>query len=132
MAYRILADGVVVVHFGFVLFIALGAGLVWRWRPVMWVHLPAAAWGVLIECTGWTCPLTPLENWLRWLGEQAGYGDGFVEHYLLSMLYPEGLTRSVQVTLGVVVLVLNLLLYWCILSSQPTRGVTERMSCFHL
>jgi hypothetical protein len=93
MANRILADCVVVVHLGFVLFVALGGMLVLRRRSIMWLHLPAVAWGVVVELAGWTCPLTPLENWLRGVDEEASYGGGFVEHYLLAILYPEGLTR---------------------------------------
>jgi len=111
MAYRILADYVVVVHFGFVLFVMFGGVLALRWRSVMWLHLPAVVWGVVVELAGWTCPLTPLENCFRDMGEEAGYGGGFVEHYLLAILYPEGLTRNVQMTLGCVALAVNLLIY---------------------
>ena len=80
MRYRILADFVVIVHFGFALFVALGGLLVWRWRHVLWFHLPAAVWGILIECTGWRCPLTQLENWLRRLGGEGGYTGDFIAH----------------------------------------------------
>jgi|SRR5215813_10106799 len=111
MAYRILADCVVVVHLSFVLFVVFGGMLVFRRRSVMCLHLPAVAWGVVVELTGRTCPLTPLENWLRDMGEEVGYWGGFVEHYLLAILYPEGLTRNVQMTLGCVALTVNLLIY---------------------
>jgi hypothetical protein len=116
MAYRILADFVVVVHSGFVLFVVLGGMLVLRWRPAMWIHLPSAVWGVLIEVAGWTCPLTPLENWLRDVGEDAGYTGGFVEHYLLSILYPARLTRNLQMAFGLVVLAVNVPVYWRVFS----------------
>jgi hypothetical protein len=122
MAYGILADLVMVAHLGFVLFVVLGGVLVLYWRPALYVHLPAAVWGVLIEFAGWTCPLTPLENWLRQLGQEAGYTGGFVEHYLLAVLYPESLTRKVQITLGAVVLVVNLLLYWRVYSCHLSCG----------
>jgi hypothetical protein len=122
MAYGILADLVMVTHLGFVLFVVLGGVLVLYWRPALYVHLPAAVWGVLIEFAGWTCPLTPLENWLRQLGQEAGYTGGFVEHYLLAVLYPESLTRKVQITLGAVVLVVNLLLYWRVYSCHLSCG----------
>jgi hypothetical protein len=122
MAYGILADLVMVAHLGFVLFVALGGVLVLCWRPALYIHLPAAVWGVLIEFAGWTCPLTPLENWLRQLGQEAGYTGGFVEHYLLAILYPESLTRKVQITLGAVVLVVNLLLYWRVYSCHLSCG----------
>jgi hypothetical protein len=122
MAYGILADLVMVTHLGFVLFVVLGGVLVLYWRPALYVHLPATVWGVLIEFAGWTCPLTPLENWLRQLGQEAGYTGGFVEHYLLAVLYPESLTRKVQITLGAVVLVVNLLLYWRVYSCHLSCG----------
>ena len=94
--YRALADAVVVLHFGFVLFVVLGGLAVPRWRRVVYAHLPCAAWGALIELGGWTCPLTPLENGLRALGQQAGYGGTFVEHYVTRVMYPAGLSRGMQ------------------------------------
>jgi hypothetical protein len=116
MVYRILADLLVIVHFSFVLFVVLGGVLAWRWQPIMWVHLPAVVWGVLIEWAGWICPLTPFENWLREMGEEAEYIGSFVEHYLITILYPEDLTRELQITLGFVVLAINVLIYWRALS----------------
>jgi hypothetical protein len=111
MLYRLLADLVLVVHLLFVAFaVAGGLLVVWRWR-VAWVHLPCAVWAALIEFAGWICPLTPLENWLRRLGGEAGYEGGFVETYVLAALYPEGLTRGVQVALGTLVVVVNVALY---------------------
>jgi hypothetical protein len=111
MIYRALADTVLVLHLAFVLFAVGGGLLVLYRRSVAWLHVPAAAWAGLISLGGWICPLTPLENHLRHLGGQAGYAGGFVEHYLLSVLYPDGLTRGVQVALGIGVLVLNLVVY---------------------
>jgi hypothetical protein len=113
--HGLLADAVVVVHFGFVLFVLFGGLLVLRWRRVMWLHLPAAAWGALIEFAGWICPLTPLEKWLRRQGNLGGYEGGFVEHYILPVLYPQALTRSVQLVLGLLVVLLNLFIYWRVL-----------------
>ena len=107
-----LADAVVVVHFAFVLFVLFGGLLVLRWRRVRWLHLPAAAWGALIEFAGWTCPLTPLEKWLRREGNLGGYEGGFVEHYILPLLYPQALTRNIQLVLGFIVVLLNLYIYW--------------------
>lgn len=111
MIYRGLADLVLVIHLAFVLFVVLGGLLVLRWRRLAWLHLPAAVWGVLIEYTGWICPLTPLENWLRVRGGEAGYTGGFIQHYIQPVLYPAGLTRSTQLILGSVALVLNLTAY---------------------
>src|SRR5262245_32077190 len=111
MLYHRLADLVVAIHFAFVIFVVLGALLVLRWPRLAWVHVPAAIWGVLIEYAGWTCPLTPLENWLRRAGGQAAYQGGFVEHYVIPVLYPLGLTRTTQWVLGTIVLVVNLAAY---------------------
>jgi len=112
MAYRILAEMVIGIHLCFVLFVALGGLLVLHWRALMWVHIPAAVWGVLIEFAGWICPLTPLENDLRRLSGEAGYRSDFIQHYLMSILYPEALTREVQIILGCVALSVNLFIYW--------------------
>ncbi len=106
-----LADLVVVVHFLFIAFVAGGALLLFRWPRVAWVHLPAAAWGVFVEWSGRICPLTPLENALRRAAGEAGYGGGFVERYLLPVIYPAGLTPVVQLWLGAFVLVLNVGIY---------------------
>jgi hypothetical protein len=112
MPYGVLADVVVVLHFGFVLFVIFGGLLALRWRRAVWFHLPAAVWGALIEFAGWICPLTPLEKWLRHEGGLAGYQGGFVEHYILPVLYPHGLTRGIQLILGAVVVALNVAVYW--------------------
>ena len=111
MLFRFAADLVVLTHFTFVFFVVFGALLALRWPRAIFLHLPAATWGALIEFQGWICPLTPLENRLRSLGGQAGYPGGFIEHYLLPLLYPSDLTRTMQFTLGAVVVVINGLLY---------------------
>jgi hypothetical protein len=111
MLYRLLADLIVVVHFSFMLFVVAGGALVLRWPKVAWVHVPALIWGALIEFFGWVCPLTPLEVALRHRGGEAAYTGGFIAHYLVSVLYPEGLTRGIQVGLGVLVLALNGVVY---------------------
>lgn len=111
MIYRVLADLVLVIHLAFVLFVVLGGLLVPRWPRLAWLHLPAAVWGVLIEYSGWICPLTPLENSLRVKGGEAGYSTGFIQHYIQPTLYPSGLTRPTQLVLGSIVLLLNLAAY---------------------
>jgi hypothetical protein len=118
LIYRALAELILALHFVFVLFVVLGGLLVVRWPRVAWLHIPAAIWGVLIEYTGWICPLTPLENALRTRGGEAGYSGGFIEHYIQPLLYPAGLTRSTQVVLGSVVLLLNLTAYGIALSRK--------------
>jgi hypothetical protein len=109
--YRLLADAVVVVHFGFVLFVVFGGLLALRWPRVLWLHAPAAVWGALIEFAGWICPLTPLENELRRRGGEAGYAGGFIEHYVLPVLYPAELTRATQLVLGALVIAINAAVY---------------------
>jgi len=111
MLYRILADLVVGVHALFVAFVIAGGLLALRWPWVAALHLPAAVWGALIEFQGWICPLTPLEKSLRAAAGQAGYQGGFIEHYLLPVLYPAGLTRGVQLWLGSAVVGVNLVVY---------------------
>ncbi|HEV2149765.1 MAG TPA: DUF2784 domain-containing protein [Longimicrobiaceae bacterium] len=111
MLYRWLADAVVLVHLGFVLFVVLGGLLVLRRPRLAWLHVPAALWGVWIEFSGRVCPLTPLENRLRRLGGEAGYSGGFIDRYVVSLLYPEGLSRSLQLVLGALVLTLTLAIY---------------------
>ena len=111
MIYGVLADLVVVVHLLFVAFAVLGGLLVLKWPRVAWFHLPAALWAALIEFANWPCPLTPLENRLRHLAGGAGYETGFIEHYLLPLLYPPGLSRGLQIGLGILVLMVNLAVY---------------------
>jgi hypothetical protein len=111
MFFRGAADLVLVVHLAFVLFVVLGGLLALRWRRVAWVHVPVALYGATIEFLGFVCPLTPLEVWLRRRGGEAGYEGGFIEHYIVAVLYPRGLTREIQLVLGTAVLVLNGIVY---------------------
>jgi hypothetical protein len=111
MIYQVLADNVLVIHLLFIVFVVLGGLLVLWKRRIAWLHIPAAVWGALIEFMGWYCPLTPLENHLRQLGGQSGYEGGFIAHYLLPVVYPEGLTREIQLVLGSIVVVVNLGVY---------------------
>ena len=122
MAYRILADMVIGVHLCFVVFVVLGGLLVLRWRVLMWLHIPAAIWGVLIEFAGWTCPLTPLENDLLRMSGEAGYSSDFIQHYLISILYPDALTRENQIILGFVALAVNLTIYWRVFLRPSDRN----------
>jgi Protein of Unknown function (DUF2784) len=123
MIYRALADIVVALHLAFVLFVALGGFLALKWLRAAWFHIPAALWGALIEFAGWECPLTPLENWLRRLGGEAGYQTSFIERYLLPVIYPAAVTRSLHIALGFLVLGVNLAIYWMIWRRQAlSRG----------
>lgn len=111
MIYAALADLTLVLHFAFILFVVFGGITVAKWPWMLWVHLPAAVYGVLIELGGWICPLTPLENWLRQQAGQQGYTGSFVEHYLLPVIYPEDLTRNVQFVLAALVFLVNAAIY---------------------
>jgi hypothetical protein len=115
------ADLVVLLHFGFVLFVVAGGLLVLKWPRLLPLHLGAVIWGAAIEFGGWICPLTPLENHLRDLAGRGGYEGGFVEHYIVPVLYPPALTRSTQLVLGTVVLVVNAAAYWMIWRARRMR-----------
>jgi len=123
MMYSLLADLVLIVHLAFVLFVLCGGLLVLRWRWIAWLHLPAAIWGAVVEFTGWICPLTPLENWLRVRGDSTGYAGDFLSYYLLALLYPEGLPRPIQLLLGILVIAVNLGVYGWILTNRRLRNV---------
>jgi hypothetical protein len=108
---NLLADALVLLHFGFILFVLFGGLLVLRWRKVAWVHVPVFLWGVFIEWVGWICPLTPWEQRLRAMAGEGAYEGGFIHHYIMPLVYPPGLTRGMQWILGGVVLALNLAIY---------------------
>jgi hypothetical protein len=109
--YAIAADLLLIFHLGFVCFVVFGGLLVFKWRWLMVLHLPVVAWGALIEFQGWLCPLTPWEQQFRQAAGQAGYHGGFVEHYLLPVLYPPGLEHDTQLILGGAVILINVIIY---------------------
>lgn len=111
MKYHLAATAVALTHLAFILFVLFGALLVLKWRKVVWFHLPAAAWGVMIELFGWWCPLTKWENYFLQRAGRAGYSGGFVAHYLMPLIYPPGLTRGMEIALGLFVLAVNLAIY---------------------
>ena len=126
MSYRLLADAVLLLHLGFILFVVFGALLLHRWPRLCWLHLPAVLWGAYAELSGTICPLTPLENRLRELGGQAGYPGGFVEHYLWPLIYPAALTREMQIGIGLGVVAINLFAYLWWLRRRRSRSRTAR------
>ena len=111
MPYRWLADAVVIVHFATVIFVIGGGVLVIRWRPVAWLHLPIIAWVTFAECFHRTCPLTYLENWFNQRAGSAAYQGDFVSHWIVPVLYPQGLTDQMQLVLGVAIFLINVTLY---------------------
>ena len=111
MPYHFAATSIALLHLAFILFVLLGGVLVLRWPRMAWVHLPAAAWGVLIEFGGWWCPLTKWENHFLRLAGRAGYDGGFVAHYIMPIIYPAGLTRGMEIAIGTIVLIINVSVY---------------------
>ena len=111
MVALILADAVLLLHLAFVLFVLFGGLLALKWPKAIRLHLPAALWGTFVELSGWVCPLTPLEMWLREQGGASGYAGDFLSHYLVALLYPEALTPQIQLILGLVVVGVNVTIY---------------------
>jgi hypothetical protein len=126
MLYRLAADTVLLLHLGFIVFVVLGAALVARWPRLVALHLPAATWGFFVELTGRGCPLTAVENFLRVKAGSSGYAGSFVEHYLLAVLYPDGLTREGQFTLAAMVVIINAALYGWLLHRRHSRRTDLR------
>jgi Protein of Unknown function (DUF2784) len=117
-----LADVVLILHAAFALFVVTGGFLVLRWRALMWLHIPAALWGVAVEFGGWICPLTPLENRLRAAAGEAPYSGDFIMHYVSAALYPVSLTRTTQVVLGVFALAINAIAYGLVWRGRRPMG----------
>jgi hypothetical protein len=111
MRYSVAADALVIAHLAFIMFVMLGGLLLLKWPRLIYLHLSAVAWGTLVELRGWLCPLTPLEQHYRTLAGETGYSDSFVQHYLLPLIYPAGLTRDVQTLLAMCVITINLVIY---------------------
>ena len=111
MIYLLLARGIILIHLAFIIFVPVGGILVFWKRWWAWIHIPVFLWGAMISFGGWICPLTPLENWLREKGGEAGYQGGFIEYHILPIIYPENLTRGIQISIGLAVLILNLTVY---------------------
>lgn len=126
MAYRWLAEATVALHFAFILFVVLGGLLVVRNPRWAWLHVPAVAWVAWLELTGAICPLTPLENAFRARAGEAGYAGGFIDRYLVPVIYPAGLTPGIQMALGIAVVVLNVLVYAWAWRRRCRRRATER------
>ena len=118
MIWRTLADLLVVFHLSFVTFVIFGGFLAWKWRAAAWAHLPALAWGLWVEVSGWICPLTPLENRWRELAGEAGYRGGFLHHYVLPILYPPDLTRPNQWVLAGLLIAINAFAYGRVLARR--------------
>lgn len=122
MMLRLAADALVVIHLAFIVFVVVGGFLAWRWRRLVWLHAPAAVWGALVEMAGWICPLTPWEVALRQRAGLVGYQGGFIEHYVIPIVYPAGLTPSIQLILGGLVLAVNAVAYVGLVRRRRASG----------
>jgi hypothetical protein len=125
MFYRLGAETVLLVHFAFIAFVLFGALLALRWQWVVVAHLPAAAWGFFVEMTGRICPLTYAENYLRNRAGESGYSQGFIEHYLLPVIYPAGLTQHIQFVLAGIVVAINVLAYGWLLRRRLRSSASK-------
>ncbi|OKY75097.1 MAG: hypothetical protein BM485_10410 [Desulfobulbaceae bacterium DB1] len=121
MLFSIAADIITVFHLCFIIFVIAGGLPALRYRRLIFLHLPAAAWGALIEFKGWICPLTPLEQQLRQAAANSSYQGSFIEHYLLPIIYPSELTRELQIFFGVMVVIVNLAVYGSLLFRSVRR-----------
>lgn len=121
MSWRIAADGALLLHLAFVLFVAAGAIILFRFPRVAWLHAPAVAWAAYIELSGRLCPLTTIENRFRRAAGDAGYEGGFIEHYVFPVLYPPGLTRSTQLWIAALVIAVNIVAYAFLIYRRGTR-----------
>lgn len=115
MLFSLAVDLIVLLHLGFILFALFGGFLLLKWRRLIWLHLPVVIWGSLVELVGWYCPLTPLEQSLRQAAGEGGYSGGFIEHYIVPLIYPVGLTRELQILFGCVVVFVNVVAYVLVL-----------------
>ena len=125
MIARVGVDIVVLLHLGFILFVVAGGFVVLKRVKLFWLHVPCVLWGIWIEFTGRICPLTPLENWLRINAGSAGYKGGFVEHYIIPVVYPVGLSRDTQFVLGIGVIVINLCIYGFVVFKYSRRKIVK-------
>lgn len=119
--YQLLADSVLILHLAFILFVVAGGLLAFRWPRIAWLHIPAVAWGALVELMAWPCPLTPLENHLRTLAGDVPYEGDFVARYLLPIIYPEQLTAEIQMQIGIGVILLNGAVYILLMRRRMRR-----------
>lgn len=121
MTASVAADLIVLSHLTFIGFVAFGGLLAVKWRWLAWLHIPCLLWGVLIAFGGWICPLTPMEQRLRIMAGEGVYRGSFIDHYITPLIYPEGLTRPVQIILGMIVLALNLMVYGTMVAFDKKR-----------
>lgn len=128
MPYKLAADLLVLIHFGFIIFVVLGGLLVFRWPKLAWAHIPAACWGAWIEFTHGVCPLTPLEQMLRLQAGAQSYDGSFIDHYIVPLIYPPGFDADTATLLGLAVLTLNLTVYGVLIYRRKRTGKRRETS----
>lgn len=129
MFFKITADLLLIVHLFFIFFVMFGGCLVLKWPRLLYLHVPAVIWGAVIELTGGSCPLTPLEQRLRLMGGQTIYSGGFIEHYLEPVIYPVGLSREMQIFFGFLVIAVNLTIYCRFFILRKKYRFLDREDC---
>ena len=119
--YELAADFALIVHFAFIMFVVLGALLLFISKKIIYFHIPAVIWGVYIELTNSICPLTYLENWFLQKANLTIYSGGFIQNYLVPIIYPSNLTENLQTYLGLIIIVVNLIMYVLIISKSRKK-----------
>ena len=128
MLYSLTADILILIHLSFICFVLIGGFLALKWKWLIFLHIPCIIWAVLIEFYGWICPLTPFEQQLRQAGGEAGYSGGFIDHYIVSIIYPSGLTHKMQLFLGILVILINIAAYALVVIHYRKRRIKTRQN----
>jgi len=128
MIAKLIADALVVLHFLFIIFVIFGGFSTLKWPRIALIHIPCAIWGALIEFYGWVCPLTHFEHYFRETASGVGYSGGFIQHYLIPIIYPYGLTKDIQLGLGIMVVSLNLFIYLIVIYKKVRHGTPNDSS----
>jgi hypothetical protein len=126
MIAEIAADLILIIHLAFIAFVIAGGILALKWKRIVFIHIPCVLWGALIEFKGWICPLTPIENQLRKVAGDNGYSGGFIEHYIMPLVYPQSLTQKIQILLGIGVLVANFCVYRTVFMLQKKKEISNK------
>ncbi len=124
MVHMILADTILILHLIFIVFVIVGGFMVVRWHKLIWLHIPIMLWGVIVEWGNFICPLTPLENYFRNLAGMSTYNHGFIEEYIYPLIYLENLTRALQIKIGILVIIINIIAYTIVVSKRIKRNQT--------
>ena len=119
--YEIASNLILLVHLIFIIFVVLGGLLFFASRKIIFIHIPALIWGIYIELTSSICPLTYLENWFLHKANLTTYSEGFIQNYLVPIVYPMSLTKDLQIYLGMTLIVVNIIIYGFIFDKLKKR-----------